>query len=150
MGESFKPTHVNLIKFDRHLFLAPVGLWGILLCLTSCEGATYVNQHFINNTQDTLHLGVRIKESQTGWSMDTLWHIPPGAIQPHYAVDRWGKCSDCTEYETAPFGLDTIWLENDTLNVSLMDPTVWVVVVDEGVSWIEFDHQLSFWPFMFD
>ena len=128
-------------------------LWGIgaiCLGLVSCEGATYVNHHFTNATADTVHLGIRNDEAQTGWSWDTVWAVPPGATHVHYAVDFLGKCHDCTPYEALPCGLDSLWVEGDSLTVNLMDATLWTLEMDEGVSWIRFDQHLALVPAMFE
>ena len=116
----------------------------------SCEGATYVNHHFTNATADTVHLGIRNDESQTGWACDTVWAVPPGATHVNYAVDFLGKCYDCTPYEALPYGLDSLWVEGDSLTVNLMDSTFWTLDVDEGRSWIRFEQHLELVQAMFE
>ena len=122
----------------------------LCLGLMSCEGATYVNHHVKNATADTVHVGIRNNESQTGWAWDTVWTVPPGATHVHYAVDFLGKCYDCTPYEALPYGLDSLWVEGDSLTVNLMDSTLWTLEMDEGRSWIRFDQHLELVPAMFE
>ena len=54
-----------MIDFHRHLWLK-TGLFVALGTLASCEGATYVNQHFTNRTDETISLGFRSNEAATG------------------------------------------------------------------------------------
>lgn len=126
-------------------FLSPVALIACLL-LASCEGATYLNHHLTNATSDTLQVGYRSDESASGWQVDTVWALAPGATHVHYAVDFWGKCHDCTPYEVLPYGIDSMWVANRTLTVDLLDSALWAVHVDEGLSWIRFDQQLDLVP----
>jgi hypothetical protein len=116
----------------------------------SCEGATYVNHHFTNATADTVHLGIRNNEAQTGWAWDTVWAVPPGVTHVNYAVDLRGKCHDCTPYEALPYGLDSLWVEGDTLTENLMDAMHWTLEMDQGRSWIRFDQRLELVESMFD
>lgn len=128
-------------------------LWAIgaiCLGLMSCEGATYVNHHFTNATADTVRLGVRNNEAQTGWAWDTVWAVPPGVTHVNYAVDFLGKCYDCTPYEALPYGLDSLWVEGDSLTVDLLDSTLWTLEMDEGRSWIRYDQHLELVPSMFE
>ena len=125
-------------------------LVGVLVTLASCEGATYVNQHFTNRTDEPISLGFRANEAATGWNLDTLWTIDPGGTVTHYAVDTWGKCHDCSLYETLPYGIDTLWVAGRTLNVNLQDSLLWTVEVDEGLSWIRFDQRLDLVPAYFE
>ena len=121
-----------------------------LLSLASCEGATYVNQHFTNQTDQPIFLVFRTNEAATGWDLDTLWTIDPGVTLTHYAVDTWGKCHDCSLYETLPFGIDTLWVAGRTSNVDLQDSLLWTVEVDDGLSWIRFDQWLELVPAYFE
>ena len=123
-------------------FLSPVALIACLL-LASCEGATYLNHHLTNDTADTLQVGYRSDESATGWQVDTVWTLAPGETRVHYAVDFWGKCHDCTPYKVLPYGIDSMWVDNRTLTVDLLDSALWEVHVDEGLSWIRFDQHLN-------
>jgi len=125
-------------------------LCAAFLVLTSCEGATYVHQHVTNSTPDTLMLGIRLAEHQVGWSWDTVHVVLPGETHVQYTLDRWGKCHDCSVYEVAPYGLDSLWLDGVTPNVNLMDSALWVVDVEEGLSWIQFDQRLDLVPSMLD
>lgn len=125
-------------------------VWMVLLVLTSCEGATYVHHHVTNATPDTLRVGIRLAEHQVGWSWDTVHVVPPGETHVQYTLDHMGKCYDCSAYEQAPFGLDSLWLEGVTSNVDLMDSSLWVVDVQEGLSWIQFDQRLDLVPSMLD
>ena len=120
------------------------------LALMSCEGATYVNHHFNNKTNDTLRLGLRSNEAETGWKVDTVIAIPPGETYVHYAVDFLGKCHDCSLYEIAPYGLDSIWVEGDSLTINALDAQHWSLEMDEGRSWIRFDQHLDLENSMFD
>ena len=131
-------------------FLAPTCLLGALLTLGSCEGATYVNQHFTNRTGQTLFLVFKADEAATGWGFDTLWTLEPGVTQTPYALDAWGKCHDCTLYEGLPFGIDTLWVAGQSLKVDLQDSLLWTVQVDEGLSWIRFDQRLDLVPSYFE
>lgn len=121
-----------------------------LVTLASCEGATYVNQHFTNRTDQPIFLVFRSNEAATGWNLDTLWTIDPGVTLTHYAVDNWGKCHDCSLYEVLPYGIDTLWVAGQTLNVDLQDSLLWTVEVDEGLSWIRFDQRLDLLPAHFE
>ena len=68
-------------------------LAAMVVWLTSCEGATYLNHQFTNETADTLQIGLRSDESATGWTLDTTWTLVPGETRAHYALDMWGKCT---------------------------------------------------------
>ena len=125
-------------------------MWVAFLVLTSCEGATYVHQHVTNSTPDTLMLGIRLAEHQVGWSWDPVHVVLPGETHVQYTLDHRGKCHDCGAYEVAPYGLDSLWLEGITPNVNLMDSALWVVDVEEGLSWIQFDQRLDLVPSMLD
>lgn len=127
----------------------PVALIGCLL-LASCEGATYLNYHLTNDTSDTLRVGFRTEESTSGWHVDTIWVLAPGETHVHYAVDLRGKCHDCTPYEALPYGIDSMWVDNRTLAVDLLDSALWEVHVDEGLSWILHDQHLDLVPSHFD
>lgn len=129
--------------------LSPVALIACLV-LTSCEGATYLNHHLTNATADTLQVGYRSDESASGWQVDTVWTLAPGETHVHYAVDFWGKCHDCTPYEVLPYGIDSMWVANRTLTVSLLDSSFWEPHVDEGLSWIRFDQHLDLVPSHFE
>ena len=120
------------------------------LLLVSCEGATYLNHHLTNHTADTLQVGYRSDESASGWQVDTVWTLAPGETHVHYAVDFWGKCHDCTPYEVLPYGLDSLWVDNRTLTVDLLDSVLWEVHVAEGLSWIRFDQHLDLVPSHFE
>ena len=120
------------------------------LLLVSCEGATYLNHHLTNHTADTLHVGYKSDALTSGWQVDTMWAVPPGATHVHYAVDFWGKCHDCTPYEVLPYGLDSLWVDDRTLTVDLLDSVLWEVHVDEGLSWIRFDQHLDLVPSHFE
>ena len=135
-------THPPMIDFRRRLGLNSC-LLGTLVTLASCEGATYVNQHFTNRTDRAVQLGFRASEADTGWNLDTVWTIEPGATWSHYALDFMGKCHNCTPYEALPFGIDSLWLEGQTLTVDLTDSLLWTAQVDEGLSWIRFDQRLD-------
>ena len=50
-----------------------------------------MNQHFTNRTGQTLFLVFKADEAATGWGLDTVWTIEPGATQTHYALDAWGN-----------------------------------------------------------
>lgn len=138
-----------MIDFRRSLGLTTC-LVGVLVTLASCEGATYVNQHFTNRTEQPVFLAFRANEAATGWNLDTLWTIDPGVTLTHYAVDTWGKCHDCSLYEALPYGIDTLWVAGQTLNVDLQDSLLWTVEVDEGLSWIRFDQRLDLVPAYFE
>lgn len=138
-----------MIDFHRHLWLKTC-LFVALGTLASCEGATYVNQHFTNRTDETISLGFRSNEAATGWILDTLWRIDPGVTLTHHAVDNWGKCHDCSLYEVLPFGIDSLWVSGQTLSVNLQDSLLWTVEVDEGLSWIRFDQRLDLVPTHFE
>ena len=138
-----------MIDFPRSVGLKTC-LLGVLVTLASCEGATYVNQHFTNRTDEPISLGFRANEAATGWNLDTLWTIDPGVTVTHYVVDTWGKCHDCSFYETLPYGIDTLWVAGRTLNVDLQDSLLWTVEVDEGLSWIRFDQRLDLVPAHFE
>ena len=138
-----------MIDFRRSLGLTTC-LVGVLVTLASCEGATYVNQHFTNRTEQPVFLVFRANEAATGWNLDTLWTIDPGVTLTHYAVDTWGKCHDCSLYEALPYGIDTLWVAGQTLNVDLQDSLLWTVEVDEGLSWIRFDQRLDLVPAYFE
>ena len=125
-------------------------MWVAFPVLTSCQGATYVHQHVTNSTPDTLMLGIRLAEHQVGWSWDTVHVVLPGETHVQYTLDHRGKCHDCGAYEVAPYGLDSLWLEGITPNVNLMDSALWVVDVEEGLSWIQFDQRLALVPSMID
>ena len=127
----------------------PVALIACLL-LASCEGATYLNHHLTNDTSDTLRVGFRTEESTSGWHVDTVWVLAPGETHVHYAVDLRGKCHDCTPYEALPYGIDSMWVDNRTLAVDLLDSALWEVHVDEGLSWILHDQHLDLVPSHFD
>jgi hypothetical protein len=131
-----------MIDFRRRFGLNSC-LLGTLLTLASCEGATYVNQHFTNRTDRAVQLGFRASEADTGWNLDTVWTIEPGATWSHYALDFMGKCHNCTPYEALPFGIDSLWVEGQTLTVDLTDSLLWTAQVDEGLSWIRFDQRLD-------
>ena len=120
------------------------------LLLASCEGATYLNHHLTNDTSDTLRVGFRTEESTSGWHVDTVWVLAPGETHVHYAVDLRGKCHDCTPYEALPYGIDSMWVDNRTLAVDLLDSALWEVHVDEGLSWILHDQHLDLVPSHFD
>lgn len=121
-------------------------LAAMVVWLTSCEGATYLNHQFTNETADTLQIGLRSDESATGWTLDTMWTLVPGETRTHYALDMWGKCHDCTPYETVPYGIDSLWISGRTLTVDLQDSLLWTVQVDEGLSWIRYDQCLDILP----
>ena len=74
-----------MIDFRRSLGLTTC-LVGVLVTLASCEGATYVNQHFTNRTEQPIFLAFRANEAATGWNLDTLWTIDPGSPSP---IMRW-------------------------------------------------------------
>ena len=131
-----------MIDFRRGLGLKTC-LFGALVTLASCEGTTYVNQHFTNRTDEPISLGFQANEAATGWNLDTLWTIDPGVTFTHFAVDTWGKCHDCSPYEVLPYGIDSLWVADQTLNVDLKDSLLWTVEVDEGLSWIRFDQRLD-------
>ncbi|MGB1383821.1 MAG: hypothetical protein ACPG66_01810 [Flavobacteriales bacterium] len=122
----------------------------VFLVLTSCEGSTDVTHHVSNATSDTLILGIRLAEHQVGWYEDTVHAVPPGETHVQYTLYHWGKCHDCSAYEVAPYGLDSLWIEGVSPNVSLMDSSLWVVDVDEGLNWIRFDQRLAILPSMLD
>lgn len=130
-------------------FLLPVAVLACFL-LASCEGATYLNHHLTNATADTLQVGYQSDESASGWQVDTVWTLAPGETHVHYAVDFWGKCHDCTPYEVLPYGIDSMWVNNRTLTVDLLDSSLWEVHVEEGLSWICFDQQLDLVPSLFE
>lgn len=138
-----------MIDFRQRFGFKPL-LVGALVTLASCEGATYVNQHFTNRTDEPISLGFRANEAATGWNLDTLWTIDPGVTLTHYAVNNWGKCHDCSLYEALPYGIDTLWVAGRTLNVDLQDSLLWTVEVDEGLSWIRFDQRLDLLPAHFE
>ena len=126
--------------------------WITIICLAlmSCEGATYVDQRFTNATQDTLWLGCRNDPALTGWEWQEVWMVPPGATHVHYAVDQWGKCHECSAYEVAPYGLDSLWAEGQTLSVDWLNDKLWTVDVEEGLTWIRFNQNLRIVPSHFD
>lgn len=119
-----------------------------LLC--GCEGATYVDHRLVNDTSDTLKLGYRSDEAASGWTTDTVWTLLPGETRVHHAVDFWGKCHDCSAYEQLPYGIDTLWVEGRVLTVDLMNDSLWRVQVDEGLTWIRFEQELTVVPSHFD
>ena len=121
-------------------------LSALVVLLTSCEGATYLNHHFTNEPTDTLQIGLRSDESATGWTLDTMWTLVPGETRTHYALDVWGKCHDCTPYETVPYGIDSLRISGRTLTVDLQDSLLWTVQVDEGLSWIRYDQCFDILP----
>ena len=65
---------------------------------------------------------------------------------------RWtlGARVDCSLYEALPYGIDTLWVAGQTLNVDLQDSLLWTVEVDEGLSWIRFDQRLDLVPAYFE
>ncbi len=128
----------------------PACLVAALVTLASCEGATYVNQHFTNRTDQPIFLVFEANEAATGWNLDTLWTLDPGVTLTHYAVDNWGKCHDCAPYEALPYGIDSLWLAGQTLKVDLQDSLLWTVEVDEGISWIRYDQRLDLMPSYFE
>ncbi len=128
----------------------PASLVAALVTLASCEGATYVNQHFTNRTDQPIFLVFEANEAATGWNLDTLWTLDPGVTLTHYAVDNWGKCHDCAPYEVLPYGIDSLWVAGQTLKVDLQDSLLWTVEVDEGISWIRYDQRLDLMPSYFE
>lgn len=143
-----KTSHPMIELRMRHWMSAC--LVGALVTLASCEGATYVNQHFTNRTENPLNLGFRSSEAETGWALDTVWILEPGATHVHYAVDFLGKCHDCAPYVVLPYGVDSLWVAEQTLKVDLQDSLLWTVEVDEGISWIRYDQRLDLMPSYFE
>ena len=45
---------------------------------------------------------------------------------------------------------DTLWVEGRVLTVDLMDDSLWQVQVDEGLTWIRFEQELTVVPSHFD
>ena len=103
-----------------------------------------------DDTPDTLKLGYRSDEAASGWTTDTVWTLLPGETRVQHAGDFWGKCHDCSAYEQLPYGIDTLWVEGRVLTVDLMDDSLWQVQVDEGLTWIRFEQELTVVPSHFD
>ena len=139
-----------MIDFRRSL--------GLRTCLCWCAGDFgFMRRGHLR--QPTFHqphraaclprLPARTKQPQDGTST-RCGRLTQGVTLTHYAVDTWGKCHDCSLYEALPYGIDTLWVAGQTLNVDLQDSLLWTVEVDEGLSWIRFDQRLDLVPTYFE
>ena len=65
---------------------------------------------------------------------------------------RWtlGASVTIATCEALPYGIDTLWVAGQTLNLDLQDSLLWTVEVDEGLYWIRFDQRLDLVPAYFE
>ena len=97
----------------------------------------HLNHHLTNDTSDTLRVGFEPKNRHRvgTWTPYGCWRLG----RPMF-ITLWlrGKCHDCTPYEALPYGIDSMWVDNRTLAVDLLDSALWEVHVD-SLSWILHD-----------
>lgn len=115
-----------------------VALLSILLA--GCEGSTVMTHTVHNRTDDTLSLIARFDSVPFQDSVRMV--LPPDRQHTVFTYDMRGKCTQCWGLASPMLWVDTLELETRTWLVYPVESD-WITEVNEGRTWIQYDHMLN-------